>query len=261
MITTVLNFLKKHVVLVAGSMILVIASSCAKEQKKESMSFDELTTKASQYAKTKKHEDAIAYLDEALSRFGDHEKIHQVKIDLAEEQFDNGNYPVAQELYEHFNQFYPADARAEYAKYKSILSMYRQTLDVHCDQSETEDTIKLCREYLQNAAYKKFHKEINDIQKLSENKLFNKEVYVFDFYFRRGKYDAARYRLKTLKNKFAPSLGAYEDQLLYLECKLAQKEKNKKLIRHNIDELLKKYPTSEFTLMAQGLTAKRPFIF
>jgi outer membrane assembly lipoprotein YfiO len=255
------NVFKKNVTIAASMAFLALVLGCAKEQKKETMSFDELAARAESAAKTKKHDDAIAFLDEALSRFGDHAKIHNVKIGLADVQFDNENYPVAQVLYEQFNQFYPADPRAEYAKYKSILSMYRQALDVHCDQTETEETVKLCREYLQNAAYKKFHKEITDIQKLCENKLFNKEIYVFNFYCRRGKYDAAHHRLKTLKSKFAGSLAAHEDQVLYLECKLAQKEKNKKLIRQNLDELIKKYPMSEFTLMAQGLTAKRPFIF
>lgn len=261
MAMTISKFLKIYTLPGACLVLLALVSGCAKEQKKENMSFNELNSFADK-AKQKKHnDDAMGYLEEALGRFSDNEKIHQVKLDLAELHFDSGNYQAAHELYENFNQLYPADAQAEYAKYKSILSMYRQTLDVHCDQTETENTIRLCREYLQKGIYKKFTKEIIDIQKLCENKLFNKEIYVFNFYFNKGKYDAAGHRLKTIKHKFAAALSEHEDQLLYLECKLAQKEKNKKLIRHNLDELMTKYPTSEFTLMAQNLTAKRQFVF
>ncbi len=261
MAITVFKFLKTYAAQGACVVLLTLAAGCAKEQKKENMSFNELTSCADKAQQKKHHDDAVVYLEEALGRFSDNEKIHQVKMSLAELNFDNGNYQAAHELYENFNQLYPADAQAEYAKYKSILSMYRQTLDVHCDQTETEETIKLCREYLQKGVYKKFKKEIGDIQKLCENRLFNKEIYVFNFYFNKGKYDAAGHRLKTIKHKFATVLAEHEDQLLYLECKLAQKVKNKKLIRQNLDELLTKYPTSEFTLMAQNLTARRPFIF
>jgi outer membrane assembly lipoprotein YfiO len=256
-----INLFKSYRYVVIVVVLLALNAGCAKEQNKSKMSFNELTTHAQRATQTKNHDEAIGYLDEALCRFADNEKIHQVKMNLAELHFNNGDYAVAHELYENFNQLYPADEQAEYAKYKSILSMYKQTLAVHCDQTETEETVKLCREYFQNVAYKKFHKEVKDIQTLCDNKLFNKEVYVFNFYFNKGKYDAARYRLKTMRNKLASLTAAHEDQILYLECQLAQKEKNKKLIRKNLDELRMKYPTSEFTLMAHNLTARRPFIF
>jgi outer membrane assembly lipoprotein YfiO len=236
-------------------------AGCAKEQTKETMQADELAKKATSYADKKKYEEACSYLEELIARFPDNPNISNYKIMLAELYFKDEKFEPAQILYDHFNQFYPADKQAEYSKYRSILSKFYQTLKTDCDQSDTEDAIKLCDEYVQNTSFKKYRKEILDIQHTCESRLIDKEVYVFNFYVRDGKYDAARNRLKFLKDKYLANNPALEARLLFLECKLAQKEKDSTTVKQKLDALTTKYPESQFTQMAQGLNTRAPFIF
>lgn len=244
--------------------LLVIAmtlASCAKEKKKEDLTFKELSDRVSTSLKKNKRDEAINYLEEIIGRFPDHQQISQYKMMLAELYFKSKKYPAAQELYESFNTFYPADKKAEYSKYKSIYAMFNQTLSIDCDQTETEETVRLCKEYLQNNTYSKYRKKIAEIQHVCENKLIDKEAYIFNFYLHQGKKDAARNRLKFMKEKYLANYPNIEPRLLYLESKLAQREKHKDIVKQNTEKLLEKYPNSQYTQMAQSLTTKRAFIF
>jgi len=241
--------------------ILLFLSSCSKEVKKEDMTLSELSQNAVAALENKKRDKAIEYLEAIMYRFPDHPQIAQYKILLAEQYFKSGRYAESQELYDHYNQFYPSDQRSEYAKYKSILAMYNQTLRNDCDSTETERTILLCHEYLQNTTYARYQKDVFDIQNTCENKLIDKEIYVFNFYLKRGEVAASRNRLTFLKEKYAEKHPELMPRLLYLECKLAKREKNETVIVKNLDLLKQKYPTSQYTTMAKGLAIKKDYFF
>lgn len=252
---------KTVILYVSALMICILLSCCSKHKKRDQMSAEELSQKAFVYLDKKKNDDAIVYLEELMGRFPDHANIGQYKMLLAELYFKTENYAAAQELYEHFNQFYPADNQAEYSKYKSLLAMFNQTLSTDCDQTETESTLQLCREYLQNEHYKKYSAEVANIKKICENKLIDKEVYVFNFYLKQENYDAAHARLKHLKEKYLGVNDSLQARLLYLECKLAKKERNPILVKQKLAALAERYPESKFTQMAQSVATPRLFEF
>lgn len=204
---------------------------------------------------------AINYLEEILNRFGDHQNIDRYKMLLAELYFKDKSYAAAQEVYEHFNQFYPADKRAEYSKYKSMLSMFHQTRQADCDQTKTQDTIQLCHEYLKNPKFNRYRNDVLAKKTICENRLLDKELYVFNFYLKHGNYDAARNRLKYINEKHLAANDDLKARVLYHEYKLAQKEKKFDEAKQHVDVLSKEYPTSSFTQMAQAVKVRRPFIF
>ncbi len=258
---------------VSRCVCLVVAlalAGCAKDKGKGDMSLQELSDKSTEALKKNKREEAINYLEEIIGRFPDNANISRYKMQLAETYFKDGRYAAAQEVYEHLNQFYPSDKSAEYAKYKSIQSMFKQSLNSDCDQTETEEVVKLCQEYLQNTSYNQYKNEIIAMRKECENKLIDKEVYVFNFYIKESTkdpkrkhqfLDAAHNRIKFIREKYLADHPTLEPQILYLESKLAQREKNKTLVKETINTLTQKYPESQYTQLAQGLTHRTPFIF
>jgi len=222
------------------------------------MNAEELATKAHAYIKNKRHDDAIQYVGELISRYPDHAKVGKYKILLAELQFKAKNYRAAKELYDNFSEFFPADKHAQYARYKTILSSFYQTLPADCDQSYTEETARLCKEYLSKSGASKYSKDVKKIFAQSQERLAEKEVYVFDFYLRKQQFDAARNRLAYLKEKFAHE-STLEPRIAYLEYKLALKEKKYDVADQQKNKLLANYPTSRFAEMAVHLGNKYNF--
>lgn len=247
--------------LVIGILSMALMQGCAKQKKQEDLTADELKTKALAYIQKKNYDTAVDYLEQLITKYPDHANISKHKLLLAESCFKAGRYPAANQMFEHFNQFYPSDQRAEYAKYKALLSRFYQTLRTDCDQTATEETVRLCQEYLDNIVYSKYRTDVTDIKRTCEQKLIDKEIYVFNFYVKQAKYDAAENRLKYIKKMYVANNPTLEARLLYLECKLAQKQKNEQKIKESVDTLLTKYPESQFTHMAQALGTKSPFFF
>jgi len=225
------------------------------------MSFDELKQKTLSSLELKKQELATEYLEKLVAQHPDHENIAEYKLMLADQYFENGNLPSAYQMYDHFSEFYPSDPKSEYANYRSVLSKFYQTLKIDCDQSDTENTIKLCRNYNSNLLNQTYKSDILDIQRTCERKLIDKEVYVYNFYLKKGKYESAQNRLDYLKVNYLPENPSLEARLLFLESKLAHRQKDNNLVKEKIELLANKYPESQFTRMAQQLVSKKPFIF
>lgn len=240
---------------------VILVTSCAKQKKKEEMSFEELRKKTFACLEKKRNDEAAEYLEQIIAQNPDRSDIARYKLLLAEVYFKTGKYPSAFELYDHYNQFYPADTRAEYAKYRSILSKFYQTLRTDCDQTQTEETTKLCQEYLDNSSYKKYATDVADINKTCQHKLVDKEVYVFNFYLKQGEYEAAKGRLHHIREAFLNKNPHLEARLLYLESQLAQKQKNLALVKENLEKLSAQFPESQFTPMTQALLTKQSFLF
>ncbi len=244
-------------------LLLFLFPNCGKQEGKrvEEMTFDEIKQKTLSALDRNKNDEAVAYLEKMVAQNPDNQDISTYKLKLADLYFDTGNLPSAYHMYEHFTQFYPSDAKSEYAFYRSILSRFYQTLKIDCDQSSTQDTIKLCEKYLTTTMYRKYKTDIKDIQNTCERKLIDKEVYVYNFYLKKGKYESAKNRLKYLKDNYLSKKPEIEARLLFLECKLEQRQKNNDLVKEKVEMLVDKYPGSHFTSMSQRLINKNKFIF
>ena len=242
--------------------ILLLLPSCGKEEKKtEEMSFDELKQKTLTYLEQKNSEHAIESLEQLVAQFPENQSISEYKLMLADLYFNTGNLASAHQMYDHYKEFYPSDPKVEFAYYRSLLSKFYQTLKVDCDQTDTEKAINLCQDYLNNTLFGEYKNDVLDIQNTCERKLIDKEVYVFNFYLKKGKYDAAKNRIKYLQNTYLDKNPNLESRLLFLESKLAQREKDQAKLSHNIELLTNKFPDSSYTKMAERLAIKPNFIF
>ena len=238
-----------------------IICGCSKQKSRNELGYEELQKQAYADLTNKNEDSACEYLEEIVTRFSDRQDISQHKLALAETYFKLGKFPSAYELYNNFAQFYPSDENAEYAKYRAVLSKFYQTLNPNCDQTTTLEATKLCKEYLNTPAYKKYASDILDIQHTCEFKLIDKEVYVFNFYLNQKKYAAAQNRIKSLEKEYLPKNPSLEARILYLKCQLAKKQKKNAEFQQHLEQLLTKFPNSQFTGLAQGITQKPTDIF
>ncbi len=252
----------RTVSLLSLTLLLLLLPQCAKEEvKTENLTFNELKKETLSALKESQHKNAIKPLEAMVAQHSEKQEIGKYKLLLADSYFNTGDLPSAYQMYDHFTDFYPSDKHAEYATYQALRTKFYQTLRVDCDQTETEYAINLCKRYLKNGEYNKYQKDVEDIQYTCERKLIDKEVYVYNFYLRKKKFKSARNRLAYLKDNFLEKDANLNPRILFLEAKLAQKEKDSPTLTDKIEKLMDDYPESHFTRMAQRLTTKNRFVF
>lgn len=240
---------------------LFFLSGCSKQKAKEDMNFEELKGRTSVFLEKQKYQEAADLLESIIMKNPERPDIHKFKMTLADTYFKLERYPSAFQLYQNYEQLYPSHEKAEYAKYQAVLSKFYQTLKIDCDQTVTGEAINICKEYTANNHYKKYVKDVIDIQNTCEHKLINKEIYVFNFYLGRNELKAAKSRLKYIKDTFLAKQPSLEPRLCYLECKLAKEEKDIETLTEKRTLLAQRYPNSQFTHMTDDLFNKPTFQF
>ena len=260
------NTNSRHVnVLLISLFAIFLFSGCGKTVKKpEQMTFNELKDKALVAIDKKKNSDAIEHLEQLIAQYPENQDIFEYKFALADLYLKLGRLEEAYNLYKHYTRFYPSETRTEEAHYKSILSKFYQTLKVskNCDDTDTRKTLERCKEYLNNEHFENYRSDVRDISYTCERRLIDKEIYVFNTYLRRKKYQSAKNRIAYLRTMFLEKHPSLEAQILFLESKLAHKQNDGDLAKEKVEDLFDKYPESRFTKMAQNFVSnKKRFIF
>lgn len=248
------SFFRFATILMLGMHLLL--SSCSKVEKKEDLALQKLKSKATASIKQKDFESACEYLQIMVSKFPEDPKIGNYKLSLANCKFNNKEYDEAYQIYENFHQYYPSDKRAEYAKYKAALCKFNQSLDFDRDQSLTNQTIEVCSSYTQNPSYKKYRKEIEQTRQLCLKKIMDSELSICKFYIKHGKLEAAAKRLTQLRAMYG-NTHEIGDQLLYLECKLANKVGDNTSFQKKLQDLTNLYPQSPLVHLAENMVQKK----
>ena len=245
------------------SLLVVLAfllGGCAKKSENSGQpSFDELKNRAIAAMEHKKNEVAILQFEQMLMLYPENQDVFEFKLMLADLYLKTGRLDMAYKLYRNYSKMYPSDIKAEYANYKSILSKFYQTLKVSkdCDDTDAHKTVKRCKNYLGNPVFAQFRDDVRDVQYTCERRLIDKEVYVFNTYVRRGQLQSAKNRIDYLRTTFLPNHPKLAAQLLFMESKVAKRQKDDSLLREKIETLITDYPDSQYTRMAQGLLSSK----
>ncbi len=148
---------------------------------------------------------------------------------------------------------YPGSDKVDEVKYKSILCRFYQTLDIDRDQTKTKSTLALANEYLkQPDIFSSYQKDVKDIQKKCCKKLLESEIYVFNFYLKRGNTKAAQTRLDFMREHYMPAVPEVEPELLSLECELATKLGDFERVKAKKEELAQRFSNEDTVVVAQN---------
>ncbi|KKP35885.1 MAG: hypothetical protein UR26_C0002G0187 [candidate division TM6 bacterium GW2011_GWF2_32_72] len=208
------------------------------------MNFDELNQLKNEYVDSKRYDLAIKCL-ERLEKLEDisRENLQKVRLEMADICFENGQLPKSAEYYKKYADFYPGSKNSEYATYKAILCKFYSTLSADRDQKQTEEALELADKFLERSSiYKEHADEVRKIKQQCQNKLFERDENIFNFYLNRGSNKAAIVRLENIKKTFTNNNMNMEPKILALECQLAQKLNNTKLFEEKTKLLADKYP-------------------
>ena len=157
------------------------------------------------YTYTQTHKMDAAFMVDLLERLialsDNHAGVKQYKLQLADLHYSVHHLEKAAACYEDFAVMYPGSKEHEYVLYKALICMFELSLDADRDQTNTKKTINLTKEFLKHAQTQDLITQAKEVLQKCYDRLFDHEVYVFNFYSKKKNFVAAQKRLDyTIKN-------------------------------------------------------------
>lgn len=194
------------------------------------------------YAYTQTHKmDAIFMinlLERLIALSDNHAGVKQYKLQLAETHYQAHNIEKAAAYYEDFGVMYPGSNENEYVLYKAVACMFELSLDCDRDQTNTKKTIALIKEFLKRAKTANLIEQANSILQQCYDRLYDHEVYVFNFYRKKKNFVAAQKRLDYIIKTFTHTVQDLNNKVTALADQL-------ELSKHPVKPS-KKYLTKKF---------------
>lgn len=162
----------------------------------------------------------INILERLIALSDNHTGVKTYKLQLADTHFQLNHIDIAAMYYEDFSTLYPASKEAEYALYKAVLCMFEISLEPDRDQTNSKKTILLAKEFLKKSPKIEFQQEIQTVLENCYERLYDHEVYVFNFYTKRKKFESARMRLDFIQKTFDKVINDLDHKVQLLSDQL-----------------------------------------
>jgi len=162
----------------------------------------------------------VSLLERLIALSDNHTGVKMYKLQLADTHFQLNHIDIAAMYYEDFSTLYPASKEAEYALYKAVLCMFEISLEPDRDQTNSKKTILLAKEFLKKSPKIEFQQEIQTVLENCYERLYDHEVYVFNFYKKRKKFESARMRLDFIQKTFDKVINDLDHKVQLLSDQL-----------------------------------------
>lgn len=174
------------------------------------------------YTQTHKKDPAfmISLLERLIALSDNHASVKKYKLQLADTHYIAHHIEKAAAFYEDFAVMYPGSKECEYVLYKAVACMFELSLEPDRDQTNTKKTIGLIKEFLKRAATKELIDEANQMLQQCYQRLYDHEVYVFNFYTKKKNFTAAQLRLDYLGKTFSQTITNLDEKLAALKKQL-----------------------------------------
>jgi outer membrane assembly lipoprotein YfiO len=169
---------------------------------------------------TKTHKMDAAFIIELLERLialsDNHAGVKRYKLQLADTHYDVHHLEKAASCYEDFAVMYPGSSEHEYVLYKAMVCMFELSLDCDRDQTNTKKTIVLIKEFLKHAQKPLLITEAKEVLQKCYDRLFDHEVYVFNFYLKKKSFVPAQMRLDYIIKNFPTMIANLNEKVAVL---------------------------------------------
>jgi outer membrane protein assembly factor BamD len=195
---------------------------------------------------------------EVFTRLKDYfpaDEIYAPKADLriADGNFFRKEYPESITRYLEFKKQYPFHPDIPYAEYQLGLCYYRQILSMDRDQKATARALSAFQNVVSNYPNTVFAQKSEEKIVFCQRRLAENELYVADFYLRKGKYAAAEKRASSALAKY-PDSGIKDQALYYLALALHNQDRDPEALTP-LTFLVRDYPKSLFAKPGAKLLA------
>lgn len=196
------------------------------------------------YEKDSRFEEAIAQFTSIKNKHPYSHLATESELKIADIQFKREDFAEAQISYETFKELHPSHSKMAYVVFRIGQSLYKQLPDsIDRDLSLAEKCIETMNEILNRYPQAEYAKEAQEVLQKTTEKLAEKELYVADFYFKRGQFDSALGRYEDLKDRYPQSRFAARALKNAMVCAKRLDDDSKGRILFN--ELERRFPESK----------------
>jgi outer membrane protein assembly factor BamD len=204
------------------------------------------------YLKDSMYEQALEKFSLVKNKFPYSKYAIEAELRIADTHYQKESFLEAQKLYGLFSEFHPQDSKRDYAIFRSGMSYAQLIPDaIDRDLGYAKGALSEFRSLMDLYPGSLYFKDA--LNKYTEIKmhLAEKEIYIGNFYRKRGAYDAAATRYKTVIDEY-PDLG-FDDKMYYEVASCYVKLDQKEEAIYYLDMLLVKFPTGAYSDSARKL--------
>jgi outer membrane protein assembly factor BamD len=161
---------------------------------------------------------------------------------LGENRIDSNILAINQ--YREFLQFFPLNAKADYAQYSICVAQSRQILSAQRDQTASAETVKQTDLFLDRYPASSFRKDVEAIRRRAKDRLADHEFEVGMFNYRIHAYGGALDRFKYLLAQ-DPDYTS-RDQVYYYMAETMMNVKQAPAALPYYEKLVTEFPKSKF---------------
>jgi tetratricopeptide (TPR) repeat protein len=148
-------------------------------------------------------EQAIKIAERQLTLATDYGIIRDLRLEIADLNYDLGLYEKAEKLFEEFLTLYPSATTSEYAHNKSICSASMQLCHFECDQEAAKRALKKINEFCSKGTYSDHLCNVESIRSECSANILRNEIAVLKFNIQRNCLKGADIRLKHIEKEYA----------------------------------------------------------
>lgn len=229
-----------------GLLLLVFALfvGCTSAEKYDTSTPEGAFKQAEELEKDELYEEAIAKFSDVKNKFPYSKLSTEAELRIADIHYKREAFIEAASAYQLFKEFHPKHPKSDYVTFRLAMSYFNQlpsTIDR--DLSVAEKAILYFDEVLSSYPNSEYAAEAREKKYKALKMLAEKEMYIADFYAKRGMYDSALGRYETVLKRY-PNLGL-DAAALYGAAKSAIKSGERERGQQYLKNLYALYPDSE----------------
>ena len=231
-------------ILLALLFVAGIFAGCGSDPEKPSTEAAEAQYNSAQsFQKDERYEEAIRRYQEVKNKFPYSRFAILSELAIADTYFLQESYPEAQVAYQNFKDMHPKHPKVDYVTYKLGLCYYLQLPPgADRDLSLADKALQNFDEVIRLYPGGENAKDAQEKKMATLKMLAEKEVYIADFYFKKGQYLSAMNRYEGGLRKY-PGQG-FDAKILSRAAICAARQANLDHARTLLKELEDKFPDS-----------------
>lgn len=194
------------------------------------LSYPELEKRYKEHTANNNKDMLLKVIERMIKLCDDAKELATLTLQAGDLYFEKGYLTEAEQYYSEFSSIFQGNEKAEYASYQSIQCSFKRTYCFDRDQTKTEETIEMANKFLERPSFKNYTKEVEAIRTECYKKIAEREIYVCEFYIKKGSLKACERRLDTIKSDWLPRVPEIAPRVALLDASVADLRKEKNVV-------------------------------